>query len=131
MSANTAAEVAQYDAEIKYAQARLDYATIRSPINGRISIRNVDPGNLIRAGQIHYARHRRPAQADLGPHYGLAAKELEQHGVSLGVTKLPVIRLCRERRHAARPRRSSDRQRHRSIQTTGTITLKANFPNEQ
>ena len=45
------ADIAQYDAEIKYAQAQLDYATIRSPINGRISIRKVDPGNLIRAGQ--------------------------------------------------------------------------------
>src|SRR4029078_324245 len=45
------AEVAQYEAEMKFAQARLDYATIKSPINGRISIRAVDPGNLVRAGQ--------------------------------------------------------------------------------
>ena len=44
------AEIAQYDGQIKYAQAQLDFATIRSPINGRTGIRNVDPGNLIRTG---------------------------------------------------------------------------------
>ena len=49
MSVNIRRQLREYDAEIKYAQAQLDYATIRSPINGRISIRNVDPGNLIRA----------------------------------------------------------------------------------
>jgi len=49
------ADIAQYEADIKYWQAELAYTNIRSPINGRIGIRNVDPGNLIRA-QVHWSR---------------------------------------------------------------------------
>ena len=35
------------DAAVKSAQVNLDYCTIRSPIDGRTSIRNVDVGNLV------------------------------------------------------------------------------------
>src|SRR5438067_4000183 len=35
------------DAAVKAAQVNLDYCTIRSPIDGRTSIRNVDIGNLV------------------------------------------------------------------------------------
>jgi multidrug efflux system membrane fusion protein len=35
------------DAAVKAAQVNLDYCTIRSPIDGRTSIRNVDVGNLV------------------------------------------------------------------------------------
>ena len=33
------ADIAQYDSEVKYWQAEVDYTNIRSPINGRIGIR--------------------------------------------------------------------------------------------
>src|SRR5439155_879594 len=35
------------DAAVAVAQVNLDYCTIRSPIDGRTSIRNVDVGNLV------------------------------------------------------------------------------------
>ena len=35
------------DAAVAVAQVNLDYCTIRSPIHGRTSIRNVDVGNLV------------------------------------------------------------------------------------
>src|SRR5438045_8089886 len=35
------------DAAVKSAQVNVDYCTIRSPIDGRTSIRNVDVGNLV------------------------------------------------------------------------------------
>src|SRR5438552_1863003 len=35
------------DAAVKAAQVNLDYCTIRSPIDGRTSIRNIDIGNLV------------------------------------------------------------------------------------
>ena len=37
------------DAAIAEAQINLDYATVRSPLDGRVSLRRVDPGNLIQA----------------------------------------------------------------------------------
>ncbi|UFN47837.1 efflux RND transporter periplasmic adaptor subunit [Roseomonas sp. OT10] len=44
------AQVAQDQAAIDNAKAQLDYATIRSPIDGRVGLRLVDPGNLVGAG---------------------------------------------------------------------------------
>ena len=104
------AEVAQYEAEMKYAQARLDYATIKSPINGRISIRSVDPGNLVRAGQetiLATVVQLKPISVLIT----VSAKELERHGASLGITSLPVFAYAENENHPARPRRSSNGQR--------------------
>ena len=122
------ADVAQYDAQEKYEQALLDYATIRSPINGRISIRNVDPGNLIRAGQ--YTTLATVVQLKpISVLINLAAKEVEQHGISLGVTKLPVVAYAE---NGVTPLGRGEVQTvNISVNsTTGTIILKANFPNE-
>jgi membrane fusion protein, multidrug efflux system len=123
------AEVAQYEAEMKYAQARLDYATIKSPINGRISIRAVDPGNLVRAGQettLATVVQLKPISALIT----VSAKELEQHGVSLGMTSLPVFAYAE---NGITPLGRGEVQTVNVMvsQNTGTITLKANFPNEQ
>jgi membrane fusion protein, multidrug efflux system len=123
------AEVAQYEAEMKFAQARLDYATIKSPINGRISIRAVDPGNLVRAGQettLATVVQLKPISVLIT----VSAKELERHGVSLGITSLPVFA------YAVNGITPLGRGEVRTVnvlvsQNTGTITLKANFPNEQ
>ena len=43
------AAVASDDAAIETAQTRLDYTTIRAPSDGRVGIRLIDRGNLIRA----------------------------------------------------------------------------------
>jgi len=54
------AQVAQYEAQlqadeaaIETARTQLDFATIRSPIDGRVGLRGVDQGNLIRAGDAN------------------------------------------------------------------------------
>ena len=44
------AQLAQDQAAIDNAKATLDYATIRSPIDGRTGIRAVDQGNIVHAG---------------------------------------------------------------------------------
>lgn len=44
------AQVAQDQAAIDTAKAELDYTTIRSPIDGRVGLRQVDPGNLVGSG---------------------------------------------------------------------------------
>ena len=43
------ATIAADDAAIETAQTQLDYTTITAPIDGRIGIRQIDPGNLVRA----------------------------------------------------------------------------------
>lgn len=44
------AQIAYDEADIRQAQINLGYTTIRSPIVGRVSRRQVDPGNLVGAG---------------------------------------------------------------------------------
>jgi len=43
------AAIAADEAAIESAQTQLDFTTIRSPSDGRIGVRQVDPGNLVRA----------------------------------------------------------------------------------
>ena len=47
--AQTTAQIAQDQASIDNAKATLDFATIRSPIDGRTGIRQVDQGNIVHA----------------------------------------------------------------------------------
>ena len=63
------ADIAEADAQLKFAQNQLDNTVIRSPINGRIGIRSVDPGNHIRADRQHHPRDIGPTPADLGNHH--------------------------------------------------------------
>jgi multidrug efflux system membrane fusion protein len=123
------AEIAQYDADIKFAQAQLDYATIRSPINGRIGIRAVDPGNLVRSGEnitLVTIVQLQPISVIIT----VAAKELARHDVSLGLTNLPVVAYSE---NGVTPLgRGEVRTVNNTVQqTTGTIQLKASFANEQ
>jgi multidrug efflux system membrane fusion protein len=123
------AEIAQYDADIKYAQAQLDYATIRSPINGRIGIRQIDPGNLVRAqdnATIVTVVQLHPISVIIT----LSAKELEQHNISLGLTNLTVVAYAE---NGITPLGRGQVQTVNNVvdQTTGTIKLKASFANEQ
>ncbi len=45
------AQIAHDDADIRQAQINLDYTVIHSPIDGRVSRRSVDPGNLVGSGE--------------------------------------------------------------------------------
>ncbi|PHK93932.1 efflux transporter periplasmic adaptor subunit [Pseudoroseomonas rhizosphaerae] len=44
------AQIAQDQAAIDTARTQLDYTTIRAPIDGRVGLRQVDPGNLVGSG---------------------------------------------------------------------------------
>jgi membrane fusion protein, multidrug efflux system len=123
------ADIAQYDADIKYWQAQLDFTNIRSPINGRIGIRNVDPGNLILAKD----NMTMVTVIQLQPIYVIItvpAKELERNGVSLGLANLPVTAYSE---NGIIPLGTGQVQtvNNQVDQTTGTIKLKASFNNEQ
>ena len=128
------ATVAQLEAQVKSdqgaidnAKAYLDYTTITAPIDGRIGIRLVDQGNLVRAADttgIVVIAQLKPiavvfnlpqqnlravtAAASRGP-LSVAALESDNQTV-LDTGRLEVV----------------DNQ---VDQTTGTVKLKANFPN--
>jgi multidrug efflux system membrane fusion protein len=123
------AEIAQYDGQIKYAQAQLDFATIRSPINGRTGIRKVDPGNLIRAADNTTI----VTLTQLQPIYVIItvpAKELESYDVTSGVSSLPALAYS-ENGTTLLGRGQVQTVNNMVNTTTGTINLKASFANEQ
>jgi membrane fusion protein, multidrug efflux system len=123
------AEIAQYEADIKYAQAQLSYATIRSPVNGRIGIRKVDPGNLVRAADnatLVTIVQLQPISVIIT----VPAKELAQNDISLGLTNLSVIAYA-ENGITPLGRGQVQTVDNTVNQTTGTIKLKASFDNEQ
>jgi len=45
------ANVQKYEAAVEQAQLNLEYTTIRAPVNGIISKRNVEPGQVVQPGQ--------------------------------------------------------------------------------
>ena len=123
------ADIAQSEADMKFAQAQLNYATIRSPINGRIGIRNVDPGNLIRAqdnATLVTIMQLQPISVIIT----VPAKELARNDISLGLTNLPVTAYS-ENGITPLGRGQVQTVNNTVDQTTGTIKLKANFDNEQ
>ena len=123
------ADLAQYEADIKYWQAELAYTDIRSPINGRIGIRNVDPGNLIRA-QDNATLVTLVQLQPISVIITVPAKELARNKVSLGLTNLPVTAYA-ENGVTPLGRGQVHTVNVEVDQTTGTIKLKAEFNNEQ
>jgi membrane fusion protein, multidrug efflux system len=122
------ADAAEDDAKIKFAQTELGFATIRSPINGRTGIRHVDPGNLIRAAD----NKNIVTVVQLQPIYVIItvpATQLAEAGIAQGLNKLPVFA------YAENGRTLLDRGTVQTVDnvvdpSTGTIKLKASFPNE-
>jgi multidrug efflux system membrane fusion protein len=123
------ADVAEAEAQIKFAQTQLDLAIVRSPINGRTGIRHVDAGNFIRAANnvnIVTVVQLQPISVIVS----VSAKDLAQAGASPGTSDLPVLA------YAQNGTTLLDRGQLQTVNnvvnpTSGTIQLKANFPNEQ
>jgi multidrug efflux system membrane fusion protein len=123
------AEVAEAEAQIKFNQYQLDNTIIRSPIDGRTGIRQVDPGNLIRAEEdtiIVTVVQLQPISVVIS----VPAKDLAQVGISQGLTDLPVFAYAQD------GQRLLDRGKVRVVNNvvdpaTGTIQLKASFANKR
>jgi multidrug efflux system membrane fusion protein len=121
------AQVVNDDAQIDYARNQLNYTTIRAPIGGRVGIRQVDQGNFVRAGDratIVTITQLKPISVV----FTLAAAAVGQTKLTLGQVDAPVTALG--------PDNTSELDRgvinlvdNQVDQTTGTIKLKATFPN--
>ena len=109
-------------------RATLDYTTITAPIDGRTGIRQVDEGNIVRASDASSASSSsRRSSRSRSVQPAAAAADAGQRRPS------PRAR-SRSRRSAPTTTRSSTAARSRVIdnqvdQTTGTVKLKAEFPN--
>jgi multidrug efflux system membrane fusion protein len=83
------ADIAEADAQIKFAQNQLDNTIIRSAIDGRTGIRHVDAGNFIRVADntnIVTVVQTKPISVIIT----VPAKALAQAGISSGLSDLAV-----------------------------------------
>jgi multidrug efflux system membrane fusion protein len=123
-----AATVQADEAAIEAAQVQLDYATVRSPIAGRTGLRQVDEGNVVRAGDqdpIVVVTQVTPVSVVFTlpeQHTQVVRRALEKGGVQ-------VLSMGRDNRTQLAEGKLMvvDNQ---IDSTTGTIRMKADFPNE-
>jgi membrane fusion protein, multidrug efflux system len=115
-------------AQIDYAQTQVDYTTIRSPIEGRAGIRQIDQGNFVHAADnspIVVITQLRPISVI----FTLAASSVEQGKLTPGQTHVPVVAMAADDRTRL-DEGTIDLVDNQVDQTTGTIKLKASFPNK-
>lgn len=128
------AQVAQYEAQvaadqaaIDAAQTQLSYTTIRSPLDGRLGLRLVDQGNLVRAGDatgIVTVVQLRPITVV----FTLAQQSLPQLRAAMERGEVPVLASIPGAEGSVRGRLLTiDNQ---VDQGTGTIRAKATFAND-
>ncbi|HTH96994.1 MAG TPA: efflux RND transporter periplasmic adaptor subunit [Stellaceae bacterium] len=121
------AQVAADEAQVEAARVQLAYCTITSPISGRTGIRNVDVGNVIHASdstgivtvtQIH----------PISVVFTLPADDLPQ--VAAGQATAPLVAAAMTKDTQTVLEQGMLAVFDNQIdQTTGTIKLKATFPN--
>ena len=125
--AQNEAQLAVDDAAIAQARTQVDFTTIRSPVNGRVGIRLVDQGNLVRGGDstgIVLVNQVTPISVN----FTLPQQELPRVLVAMREGQLPVRVMAADGSvRATGMLLTPDNQ---IDQTTGTIRLKATFANE-
>jgi multidrug efflux system membrane fusion protein len=124
--AQLTAQVKQDDAAIANAKAFLDYTTIVSPIDGRVGIRMVDEGNLVRASDagLVVITEVRP----ISVLFTLPQQQLNQVNQALRSGPVNVEALDSDGRTAL-DRGTLQVVDNQVDSSTGTIRMKAEFPN--
>ena len=123
------AQIDSDQAQIDYAQTQLGYTTVRSPIEGRAGIRQIDQGNFVHAADnspIVVITQLRPISAI----FTLAANSVAQGKLAPGQTHIPVIAMAADDRTKL-DEGTIDLVDNQVDQSTGTIKLKASFPNKE
>jgi multidrug efflux system membrane fusion protein len=121
------AQVINDEAQIDYARHQLNYTTIRSPITGRVGIRQIDQGNFVRASDratIVTITELKPISVV----FTLAAAAVGQTKLTLGQVNAPVTALGGDNTSEL-DQGVINLVDNQVDQTTGTIKLKATFPN--
>ncbi|MBC9180253.1 efflux RND transporter periplasmic adaptor subunit, partial [Pseudoroseomonas ludipueritiae] len=122
------AQVQQDQAAIDSARTQLDYTVIRSPIDGRVGLRQVDTGNIVRSSDtngIVTVTQLRPIAAT----FSLPQQELPRLLRAMAAGPVPVDSI---------PAQASEPVERGTVLTvdnavdaaTGTVRVKATFPND-
>jgi membrane fusion protein, multidrug efflux system len=114
------------DAAIETAQLNLEYATVEAPFTGVVSLRNVDPGNLVNTTtSIGTITEIEPIAVDFTlPQADLAdIQQAESHGA-------PQVLVYDENGKTLLSRGALDVVNNQIDQLSGTIKLKARFENK-
>jgi multidrug efflux system membrane fusion protein len=119
--------VANDEAQMDYARTQLGFTSIASPIDGRTGIRQVDAGNYVRASDattIVVVTQLRPISVV----FTVSADAVARSRLGLGTAHIPVVALAQddvtELDHG-----TVDLVDNVVDPATGTIKLKASFPN--
>jgi multidrug efflux system membrane fusion protein len=123
------AQLKSDEAQIAYAQTQLGYARITAPIGGRVGIRMIDQGNHVRAGDtqpIVIISQLRPISVV----FTLSAAAVGQTRLTLGRADAPVTAIAQDDKTEL-DRGVVELVDNQVDQATGTIKLKARFPNEK
>jgi membrane fusion protein, multidrug efflux system len=121
------AQVRSDEAAIDNARAYLAYTTITSPLDGRAGLRQVDPGNIIRAGDaagLVTIAQIQPIAAT----FALPQRDLAATAAALAGGAVPVEALDADGRTVIATGQLEVIDNQVDI-TTGTVKLKAVFPN--
>ncbi|MDB5413207.1 MAG: hypothetical protein JWR10_1542 [Rubritepida sp.] len=114
-------------AAIDTARIQLDFTTIRSPVSGRVGLRQIDQGNLIRSGDttgIVVVTQVRPITVI----FTLPQQELPRVLAAMQAGSVPIQVVAPD--GAVRATGTLLTPDNQVDQTTGTIKLKATFPND-
>ena len=130
-----AATVAQLEAQVKSDQAAIDnakaileYTNIAAPLAGRTGIRQVDEGNIVHAADatgIVVLTQLRP----ISVLFSMPQQQLSQIGKAFSQGPLTVETLAGDNKSIL-DRGTLEVIDNQVDQTTGTVRLKANFPNK-
>ena len=126
--AQLAAQVKGDEAAVDNARTQLDYTSIRSPIDGRTGIRLVDPGNNVHATDttgIVVVTQLEPISVI----FSLPEEQFTQLNNALQRGAVPVTALSRDDTEEL-DQGSIALIDNQIDQTTGTIRIKATFPNK-
>jgi multidrug efflux system membrane fusion protein len=121
------AQIKNDEAQIDYVRTQLGYTTISAPTRGRVGIRQVDQGNFVRASDrttIVTISQLQPISVV----FALSASAVGQTRLTLGQVNAAVTALNADSTTEL-DKGSVDLVDNQVDQTTGTIKLKATFPN--
>ncbi|HWK44607.1 MAG TPA: efflux RND transporter periplasmic adaptor subunit [Stellaceae bacterium] len=121
------AQLMSDDAQIRYAETQLSYTRIVSPIDGRVGIRQVDSGNYLRASDgttIVVITQLQPISAV----FTLSAAAVAATHMTPGMAHFTVMAMANDDRTEI-DKGTIDLVDNQVDQATGTIKVKASFPN--
>jgi membrane fusion protein, multidrug efflux system len=122
------AQVANDEAQIAYARTQLDFTSIRAPISGRVGIRQVDQGNFIHASDgtvLVVITQLQPISVI----FTLSAAAIGQTSLTLGQVRAAVVAIGQN--NTVIDRGFVDVIDNQVDPSTGTIKVKASFPNAE